>query len=74
MIKSKVFVGPGNIAGSAMYLANALKLVGINARSFSYNVHPFGYPCDHDNILFNNPFSELKGRKYFQKFIVNKYF
>lgn len=70
MSKNKVFVGPGNIAGNAMHVAKSLRVVGINAKSFSYNSHPFGYPCDHDNILFVNPF---KSRNFYQKITVNKY-
>jgi hypothetical protein len=70
-MKSKVFVGPGNIAGSAMYVANSLKSVGIYARSFSYYSHPFGYPCDYEKILFAK--SSSKSRYIYQKFIINKY-
>ncbi|HEY5123933.1 MAG TPA: hypothetical protein VIK14_09380, partial [Ignavibacteria bacterium] len=73
MIKSKVFVGPGNIAGSAMYVAYSLKFIGINAKSFSYNSHPFGYPCDYDNILYKNPFTIPQKRNLFQKFAINRY-
>jgi hypothetical protein len=72
MNNNKVFVGPGNIAGSAMYMAKALRLVGIDSTSFSFNSHPFGYPCDHDNILFKNPFGKEKKRNIFQKLIVNR--
>lgn len=71
MKKNKVFVGPGNIAGSAMYIAKSLRIVGIDAKSFSYNAHPFGYNCDYDSILFNNPFKH-KGN-LLQKLIINKY-
>jgi|ERR1035437_4036521 glycosyltransferase involved in cell wall biosynthesis len=73
MIKSKVFVGPGNIAGSAMYVAKSLRFVGIDAKSFSYNPHPFGYPCDYDNILYKNPFVEPLKRSLFQKLAINRY-
>lgn len=72
MRNNKVFVGPGNIAGSAMYVANSLKSVGIYARSFSYYSHPFGYPCDHDNVLFKNPFKN-QDRSITQKLVINKY-
>ncbi len=68
-----VFVGPGNIAGNAMYIAKALRLVGISAVSYSYQSHPFGYKCDHDGILFKNPFSEDRRRNLLYKFIYNKY-
>lgn len=73
MIKNKVFVGPGNIAGNAFYVAKSLSLVEIDAKSFSYYAHPFGYSCDHDNILVNNPFTEHEKRNLFQKMVVNKY-
>ena len=73
MKNNNVFVGPGNIAGNAMYVANSIKKAGIRTKSFSYYVHPFGYPCDHDNILFNNPFPKPEKRNFFQKFIINKY-
>jgi glycosyltransferase involved in cell wall biosynthesis len=70
--KNRVFVGPGNTAGGAMYAAKSLRLVGIYAISFSYNAHPFGYTCDHDNLLFKNPFPEPGSRTLFQKMIINK--
>jgi len=73
MIKSKVFVGPGNIAGSAMYVAKSLRFIGIDASSYSYNPHPFGYPCDYDNILYINPFVELHKRNLLQKLAINRY-
>lgn len=73
MTKSKVFVGPGNIAGNAMYVAKSLRLTGIDAKSFSYNAHPFGYLCDYDNILYKNPFTIPKKRNLFQKFAINRY-
>ena len=73
MKRNKVFVGPGNIAGGAFYIAKSLRLVGINAKSFSYYAHPFGYPCDHDNILFRNPFKKNSNINLFQKLVINKY-
>lgn len=73
MVKNKVFVGPGNIAGNAMFIAKSLRIAGIEAKSFSYTKHPFGYPCDNDNILFENPFSGNKRKNLFQKFIINRY-
>jgi hypothetical protein len=72
MSESNVFVGPGNIAGNAMYIANALKLVGIKATSFSYSAHPFGYPCNIDKILFEDPVNKRQ-RNFFLKIIFNKY-
>lgn len=72
MKQNKVFVGPGNIAGSAISVAKSLRLVGIDAISFSYNAHPFGYPCDYDNVLFENPFKK-QDRFLFQKIVLNKY-
>jgi hypothetical protein len=72
-IKNRVFVGPGNIAGNAMYIANSLRMAGIDARSFSYNKHPFGYPCDKDGILFESPFTGDKRKTLFQKLIINRY-
>jgi hypothetical protein len=70
--KNKVFIGPGNIAGNAMYVAKSLRKVGINANSFSFNTHPFGYPCDYNNILFESPFTNRE-RNFLQKLIINKY-
>ena len=70
--KIKVFVGPTNIAGNAMYISKALRSVGIYAKSFSYNKHPFGFECDNDNILLINPFKD-KDRNLIQKIIINKY-
>jgi glycosyltransferase involved in cell wall biosynthesis len=72
-MKSRVFVGPGNIAGNAASVANSLRAVGIYARSYSYSVHPFGYKCDHENLLIQNPFPDPKKRNFMQKVLVNKY-
>lgn len=71
--KIKVFIGPGNIAGNARYVANALRTQGIKAESYSYTIHPFGYQCDHDSILFKNPFSKPNRRNFIQKLLINRY-
>ena len=73
MFKSKVFVGPGNIAGNAMYIAKSLRITGIEAKSFSYIKHPFGYPCDYDDILFKIPFTRNKRKNLFQKLLINRF-
>jgi glycosyltransferase involved in cell wall biosynthesis len=71
--KSRVFVGPGNIAGNAASVAASLRTAGIYARSYSYYSHPFGYICDRENILIRNPFPDPKERNFIQKILVNKY-
>ncbi|WP_415376873.1 glycosyltransferase [Patiriisocius sp. Uisw_017] len=69
MAKIKVFVGVDNIAGNSKSIAEALRTVGISATSHSFKVHPFGYGCDRDNILFR-----VQGkRSFFKKAIINKY-
>jgi len=73
MSKTVVLVGPRNTAGNAMYVAKALRICGIKAESFSYKSHPFGYTCDHENILFKNPFSIPAKRNFIQKIFINKY-
>jgi len=42
----RVFVGPGNTAGNAHYIARSLRKVGVHARSYSYEKHEFGYSTD----------------------------
>jgi glycosyltransferase involved in cell wall biosynthesis len=71
--KSKVFVGPGNIAGFAMFIAKSLKSNDVEAKSYSYRAHPFGYPCDYDDILFKSPFKITDRKKFFQKVLINRY-
>ena len=66
--KSWVFIGPGNTAGTSYHVGNALKKARINAHSFSYRTHPFGYQCDTDNLLFKKPNS----RNFFQKLLLNR--
>ena len=73
MSKNRIFVGPGNIAGFAMYVANSLRFVGLSAKSYSYIEHPFGYPCDHDNILIKNPFENTKTKSFLKKIVINRY-
>lgn len=65
---SRVFVGPANIAGNAKYYALALREVGIQTTSFSYKIHPFGYECDRDRILYIPP----KNRSIIFRLFVNK--
>jgi len=48
----KVFVGVRNTAGNAASIASALRSVGVFAKSYGYSIHPFGYPCDYEGILY----------------------
>ena len=50
--KSRVFVGPVNISGLGVSLANALKAVGVTAHSYAYHKHPFGYSADFNGVLW----------------------
>lgn len=52
--KLRVFVGPGNTAGNAHYIARALRGAGIRARSYVYRAHEFGYPVDREIIQFRS--------------------
>lgn len=52
-----------------MFLAKSLRSVGINAKSFSYREHPFGYPCDNEKILIKFDYK----RNILQKIVINKY-
>jgi glycosyltransferase involved in cell wall biosynthesis len=54
MFSNRVFVGPGNTAGNAHYIARALRCVGYRARSFVYRAHEFGYPVDREIIQFRS--------------------
>ncbi|WP_234408590.1 hypothetical protein [Marinilabilia salmonicolor] len=44
--KLRVFVGPGNTAGNAHYIARSLRSVGVRATGYCYHVHEFGYAAD----------------------------
>lgn len=44
--KLRVFVGPGNTAGNAHFIARSLRSIGVRASSYCYNVHEFGYATD----------------------------
>lgn len=48
----RVFVGPGNTAGNAHYIARSLRRVGVHARSFVYRAHEFGYSVDREITQF----------------------
>ncbi|MFO8001353.1 MAG: glycosyltransferase family 1 protein [Marinilabilia sp.] len=50
----KVFVGPGNTAGNAYYIARALRAAGLKARSYTYRAHEFGYPADRQVLQFRS--------------------
>ncbi len=52
--RTRVFVGPGNTAGNARYIARALRSVGYRACSFVYRAHEFGYPVDKEIIQFRS--------------------
>jgi glycosyltransferase involved in cell wall biosynthesis len=54
IIRTRVFVGPGNTAGNAHYIARALRCVGYRARSFVYRAHEFGYPVDRKILQFRS--------------------
>ncbi len=49
-----MFVGPGNPAGTAHYVARSLGNVGVRARSFAYQSHEFGYPVDKNVTQFRS--------------------
>ena len=68
-MRSRVFVGPGNIAGNAMHIADCLKKTGIYAVSYSYLKHPFGYETD-NNGLFLTP---KKNRSLLKKIYFNRF-
>ncbi len=71
MKKSKVFVGPGNVAGNAMYIAKALRNVGIYSHSYSYSRHPFGYKTDYE--LFHFKLNErMRFKKIFRTFLIGR--
>ena len=68
MKKNRVFVGVENIAGCAYYVAKSLRSVGIKAKSFVFNQHPFGY--EQDVLLkFLRPKRE---RSIVEKLYINK--
>jgi|GEM_PF-1501811 glycosyltransferase involved in cell wall biosynthesis len=48
--KLRIFVGPGNTAGNAHYIARSLRSVGVKAKSYVYHAHEFGYPVDKEII------------------------
>jgi hypothetical protein len=54
-IKSKVFVGPNDNLGYAMYIARALRTVGIFAHSYSYESSPMNYEIkpDFPDLFYN---------------------
>ncbi|MGQ1889276.1 glycosyltransferase [Thermophagus sp. OGC60D27] len=52
--KLRVFVGPGNTAGNAHYIARSLRMVGAKARSYAYEKHVFGYPTDRVVLQFRS--------------------
>jgi hypothetical protein len=53
--KSKVFVGPSDNVGNAMYIARALRSVGIYAHSYSYESDPTNYKlkADFPDLFYN---------------------
>lgn len=64
----KVFVGPGNTAGNASYIARSLRRAGVFARSYVYRAHEFGYPVDREITQFRS-----LGRKGIIKLINNRF-
>ncbi|PWE00342.1 glycosyltransferase [Marinilabilia rubra] len=66
--KFRVFVGPGNTAGNAHYIARSLRRVGVFARSYVYRAHEFGYPVDHEITQFRSV-----GRKGIIKIVNNRF-
>jgi glycosyltransferase involved in cell wall biosynthesis len=64
----RVFVGPGNTAGNAHYIARSLRRSGVHARSFVYRVHEFGYPVDREIMQFRS-----QKRKGLVKLINNRF-
>jgi glycosyltransferase involved in cell wall biosynthesis len=64
----KVFVGPGNTAGNAHYIARSLRKAGVVARSYGYRAHEFGYPVDYQITQFRSI-----GRKGIIKLVNNRF-
>lgn len=64
----RVFVGPGNTAGNAAWIAEALRRTGIHARSYAYRAHVFGYDVDHQIRQFRPV-----GRKGVIKLVNNRF-
>ena len=54
ILKLRVFVGPGNTAGNAYYIARSLRSVGVKAKSFAYEKHVFGYDTDRVVLQFRS--------------------
>lgn len=64
----RVFVGPGNTAGNATWIADALRRAGFHARSYAYRAHVFGYEVDHQIRQFRPV-----GRKGLIKLVNNRF-
>jgi hypothetical protein len=52
--KAKVFIGPSDNVGNAMYIARSLRSIGIDAHSFSFSSDPTNYElkADFPDLLF----------------------
>ncbi len=69
MKKSKVFVGVANIAGTAMHVANALRMAGYEASSYADSSHAYGYGSDREYYSFKiSP--KMKLKKLFRLFLI----
>lgn len=68
--KSKVFVGPSDNVGFAMYIARALRSAGIYAHSYSFESDPTNYELEADSphLLFNK-----SNRTKIEKYYINRF-
>ncbi|MBW1612528.1 MAG: glycosyltransferase [Deltaproteobacteria bacterium] len=63
--RAGIIVGPGNIAGNALFIAEALRSVGCKSKSIAFEQHPFKYSCDIDNLLWHPKRNSRLIRKLF---------
>lgn len=61
-------MGPGNTAGNAHYIARSLRKAGLEARSYTYQSHEFGYPTDRTVLQYRSV-----GRKGLVKIVNNRF-
>jgi len=68
--KSKVFVGPSDNVGNAMYIARELRSVGIYSHSYSFESDPTNYEveADYPHLLFNK-----LNRSKIEKYYINRF-
>lgn len=69
MNKKSIFIGLENVAGNIYHIANALRTVGVDAKSYSFKQHSFGYQQD----VLLKLWRPNKKHKLFQKLYINKY-